>query len=116
MLHHPAWESELQDAFPEVVCGFSVLPAEIGDCQFNVEIPNVRDSGTGADYLRTFAKKEAFKNLRGIKALPAGAGLITSEIDIGQTHTEREGAARPLLDSFSQKLAGSPEKRMQDHV
>jgi hypothetical protein len=115
MLHHPAWVPEFEDAFSKVVCGFSVLPAEIRNRQFDVEILNVRDPGRGTDYQGTFAKKEPLKNLCGIKALPAGAGLITSEIDIGQTHAE-QGRARQFLEGFSQKLAGSAEKRMQDHV
>src|SRR5260370_4577038 len=115
MLHHPARVPEFENAFPETVCGFSVLPAEIRNRQFDVEILNVWDPSGGADYQGTFAKKESLKNLCGIKTLPAGARLITSEIDIGQTHAER-GRARQFLESFSQKLAGLAQKRMQDHV
>src|ERR1700747_1480091 len=89
MLHHPAWEPEFEDTFPKVVCGFSVLPAEIRNRQFDVEILNVRDPSGGADDQGTFAKKESLKNLCGIKTLPAGARLIASEIDIGETHAER---------------------------
>ena len=56
MLLQPAWEPEFEDAFPKVSCGFSVLPAEIRNRQFDVEILNVRDPRRGADYQGTFAK------------------------------------------------------------
>ncbi len=88
VLHHPAGVTEFKDAFPEIVGGFSVLPAEIRDRHFDVEILKMRDPGGGADDQGAFTKKEPLKNLRGIKTLPAGARLIASEIEIGQTHAE----------------------------
>ena len=115
MLHHPAWEPEFEDTFPQIVRGFSVLPAEIGDRHFDVEILEMRNPGGSADDQGALAKKEPLKNLCGIQTLPAGAWLLASEIDIGQTHTER-GAGETICWSPCQKLAGSAEKRMQDHV
>src|ERR1700747_3241677 len=104
MLHHPALVPEFENAFPEIVCGFSVLPAEIRDRQFDVEITDVRDPSRGTDDQGTFAKKESFKNLCGIKTLPAGARMINSEIDIGQTHAER-GVGQTILGELFAKIS-----------
>jgi hypothetical protein len=89
MLDHSTRETEFKDTFSQIVRGFSVLPTEIGNRQFDIEILKMRDPGRSPDDQGALAKKEPLQNLSRIKALPACAWLLASEVEIGQTHTEK---------------------------
>ena len=83
VLNHPARETEFKNAFSQIVCRLGVLPTEMGNSHFDVEMIKVWDPGRSADDQGAFAKIESLKDMCRIKSLPACAWLLTSKVEIG---------------------------------
>ena len=81
----------MEDPVPLGVRSLRVLPAEIRDGHFQIEVLDLRDPGRGADNERPLTKVETLENLRRFEALPARARLVAGEVARGGGHRRRGG-------------------------